>query len=68
MPGAPEYFSKVIDASEGLPSLEIFLYGFYKTHGVPDYFSEVVKALECLSSLEIFLYDFCKTPGVPGDL
>ena len=50
-PGVPEYFSKVIDASEGLPSLEIFLYDFYKplgVPGVPEYFSEVVKAPKCL--------------------
>ena len=54
VPGVPEYFSKVIDASEGLPRLEIFLYDFYNplgVPGVPEYFSEVVETLECLSSL-----------------
>ena len=54
MPGDLGHFSKNIDASECLESLEIFLYDFYKTPGVPGdpgHFSEVVKAPECFSSL-----------------
>ena len=54
LPGGPGYFSEVVEASECLSSLWIFLYPFYKTTGVPgvhEYFSEVVEASECLSSL-----------------
>ena len=54
VPEVPEYFSKVIDASECLESLEIILYDFYKTPGVPGvpgHVSKVVEALECLYSL-----------------
>ena len=54
MPGDLGHFSKVIDASECLESLEIFLYDFYKTPGVPGvpgHFFEVVEALEFLYSL-----------------
>ena len=61
MLGGPKQFSEVVEASECLTSLYIFLHDFYKTPGVPGdprHFSEVVEAQKCLSCLEIFLYDF----------
>ena len=54
MPGDYGHLFEVVEALECLPSLQIFLYDFYKTLGVPGdpgHFSEVVGALECLSSL-----------------
>ena len=54
VPGGHKHFSEVVEASECLTSLWIFLYDFYKTPGVlgvPKHFSEGVEVSECLTSL-----------------
>ena len=54
VPGGPKHFSEVVEASENLASLQIFLYDFEQIPGVPGgakHFSEIVEASECLASL-----------------
>ena len=54
VPGGFKHFSEVVEASEFLASLKIFLYDFWNNPGVPGglkHFSEVVEASECLASL-----------------
>ena len=47
MPWGLKHYSEVVEASECLASLQIFLYEFWKTPGVPGshkHFSELVEA------------------------